>query len=873
VAAECAFTDVTYRRVTVFTVRNTAFSIIYGPRTNLSVVINRLGTNWAVVNKLLLIFFNEGNRVMIRSVVCAALLLLIVVFPSTGQGDSLVLTGVVTDTIFRGTDTLTLEVLENGELYPVFYQRPFEIPLPSDDSWNICVRDTSTEQCYEISRNQGDSITRDTIANDMSIQVFTSFIDSVPGILSETVDTVSQESVDSIPVRQDEVDLLTRLRPVVIQIRKRPRRSLGQSTVSSKAISRQPGLAEADVIKAIQALPGVVASSDFSSKIYVRGGGADQNLFLFDNGVVYSPVHFFGLFSTFLVDGIEKVDFYKGGFSPEFGNRLSSVVDITSRKGGRDDTDSLKLAGALQITTFASTASLEGSKNETRLNISGRVTYLKEVLTALKEVGVTDFDVDYRFFDLQGNLFQGIGDDMGVKLSFYTGRDELVLTPLKTDWGNSVVPLNFYWNMSDDLRLDISGAWSRFDQKFGIEKIQTFTNDIQSFDIKAAGTYFGIENHRLHLGLDVQFFKTSFGNIAEFADLSQTAENTFNLYSLFAEDKINWKKFEFAPGLRVNYMDAIEEFSLEPRFSARYNVTDMNRFDFHTGYYKQFINSVIFGDFEPINEFYYPANIEETQTVPPSSSLLFSVGYSHDQIFGQFDVIGEAYYKTLDGLIVFAPDEKPDSIRNNTEVSLGDLFIPGEGYSLGFELSLRKPEGKITGGVSYGFGYSVLKEGDIVARADWDLPHSLKVDAGITWRDPNGLGIWRSKRNFLRSSIQFKSTSGAPYSEITGYMPTHYIDQGDGDLPGGPTPALSENIATPLGGKNNSRYPFYARLDIKVIDWGREGRWEFNWTLINVLDRENVFFYNYDNAEQPPERTTIAQFPALPILLSFKRYF
>ena len=71
---------------------------------------------------------------------------------------------------------------------------------------------------------------------------------------------------------------VTELKKVVVQLRRRPKRKPGESVVSAKSIKRMPGLAEADVIKSVQALPGVVASSDFSSKIYVRGGAADQNI-------------------------------------------------------------------------------------------------------------------------------------------------------------------------------------------------------------------------------------------------------------------------------------------------------------------------------------------------------------------------------------------------------------------------------------------------------------------------------------------------------------------------------------------------------------------------------------------------------------------
>ena len=64
-------------------------------------------------------------------------------------------------------------------------------------------------------------------------------------------------------------------RLVVVRGRKRPK-AMGQDKVTAQQIKRLPGLAEPDVIRAVQALPGVVASSDFSTKMYVRGSASDE---------------------------------------------------------------------------------------------------------------------------------------------------------------------------------------------------------------------------------------------------------------------------------------------------------------------------------------------------------------------------------------------------------------------------------------------------------------------------------------------------------------------------------------------------------------------------------------------------------------------
>jgi len=819
-------------------------------------------------------YYHYTENEMQHSVKIALLTLTLLLLTAPLHGSSFILKGVLLDPQFFGRSSCTAELLEDGSTFEVSFGKPFTIPLTNDTAWNLCIQSDSIEQCYTISRTSPtDSIIADSLTNNNKIEVFSSFITNDNPRATSPAATNTDTTADSLPSTAVEVtDLVTQLRPVVIQVRKRPKRRMGQSTVSSKAIERQPGLAEADVIKAIQALPGVVASSDFSSKIYVRGGGADQNLFLFDNGVVYSPVHFFGLFSTFLVDGVESVDFYKGGFPPRYGNRLSSVVDIKSRKGGKEKSDTLSLKGSAQITTFASTLSLEGSKNAVRFNVSGRSTYIKEALAALREANLTDIDIDYRFYDLQGNLSIDLPNNQLLTISGYTGQDNLIFPPLATNWGNRVLPLNYTWNISEDWFFSASLSYSNFNQEFGIENLQTFTNSITSIEAKPLLVYRGLENHILSAGIESQRFEIIFGSNSELIDFEYKSVKKFFLNSLFLEDKLTLGKFDIAAGLRSNYFPPLQSASAEPRLSCTYSFTPERRLDAHVGYYQQFINSIVFGDMETLNEFYYPATKEKTQDIPPSSSLLFAVGYSQDNLFSGYDLIVEGYYKTLSNLLVFDPSSKPDSVQNNPNAGIGDFFSTGEGYSMGAEISVRRNSGIFSGGLSYALGYSIQKETARTFRAKWDIPHAFKVDGGITWRDPADECLWKSRTWFLRSSLQIKYSTGLPYTEITGYLPTHFIDQGDGAAPG-PVPSLSGNIATPLAGRNRSRYPSYGRVDLKLIDWGKPEVWNFNWTLLNILNRENVFIYIFNNDVQPPKRVTIPQFPFFPILFSYKRYF
>jgi hypothetical protein len=115
---------------------------------------------------------------------------------------------------------------------------------------------------------------------------------------------------------------------------------MGIDKLDVKEIQNVPVLlGEKDIIKTMQLLPGIKSAGEGNSGIYVRGGGADQNLILLDEATVYSASHFLGFFSVFNSDAIKDVTIYKGTMPAEYGGRLSSVLDIKFWSKWRDRVD------------------------------------------------------------------------------------------------------------------------------------------------------------------------------------------------------------------------------------------------------------------------------------------------------------------------------------------------------------------------------------------------------------------------------------------------------------------------------------------------------------------------------------------------------
>ena len=104
----------------------------------------------------------------------------------------------------------------------------------------------------------------------------------------------------------------------------------------------------------------------------VRGGSADQNLILLYGAPIYNSSHFFGFFSAVNSDIIKDVTLYKGGIPSRYGGRISSVLDIGSKEGNRNE-----FAGSAGISPITSTCFIEGPiiKDTLTYILTARTTY------------------------------------------------------------------------------------------------------------------------------------------------------------------------------------------------------------------------------------------------------------------------------------------------------------------------------------------------------------------------------------------------------------------------------------------------------------------------------------------------------------------
>lgn len=258
---------------------------------------------------------------------------------------------------------------------------------------------------------------------------------------------------------------------------------------------------EVDVIKALQLLPGVQSGTEGTAGIYVRGGGADENLLLMDGVPLYNVNHLFGFFSVFNADALKNVTLYKGSFPARFGGHLSSVIDVRMNDGNENG-----IHGSASIGLISSKFNLEGPivKGRTTFNLSARRTYMdllaKPVLWyANRRNGNSKDDFErygggYDFYDLNAKITHRLNNGDRISLCIYSGDDnahirmterykynettyspeleEFVKTGYVIDsrekmkfgwrWGNFVTSLRWNHELSPRLYMSTSASYTQY---------------------------------------------------------------------------------------------------------------------------------------------------------------------------------------------------------------------------------------------------------------------------------------------------------------------------------------------------------------------------------------------------------------------------
>jgi hypothetical protein len=617
-------------------------------------------------------------------------------------------------------------------------------------------------------------------------------------------------------------------------------------TMSRGQIRSTPFVVESDLFRSLQSLPGMVATSDFSSASFVRGGNADQNLVLIDGVSVYNPTHLGGIFSVLDPDIVTSADLLTGGFPAEYGGRLSSVLDVVTRDG-RSDHISGNLGSSLLATKILVEGPIPVDSSSPRTLIpratfffSGRRTYFDKLLSLFK------FDFPYYFYDLNGKMTFNYNDNTKIALSGFWSSDQLNLgtggSRVFLDWGNrfASIPWQQYWTprLSSKTYLTYNNYYYDIDLAGGLISIHDTINEVA---LRTGTTYKFSGDNEITGGLEASYstFRYNANMIGRFKfDLTGPPV----MGSAYVEAKLKpFSSLLVEPGLRADYYYMGGElgtkyFRPSPRLSFKYFLNEITAIKGAVGRYHQYV-SALYPEFSPIPSLFFW--IPLIGSYQPQTADHFILG-GERWLDENTNLTLEGYYKNFLTIHELQEQVKPESMGTT-------LLRQGKGYSWGADVMLKRDWGKLTGWLSYSLCFARVTFDGLTYPPSYDRRHIINVVASYAL--PWG----------ITANAHFNYGSGLPYTATVGYFRrwTYWY----------PFNGYADYSWQDIGsGKNAARYPAYHRLDLGAEKSFNVGNTKLSVQLdvINVYNHQNLLLYQWDYDQPVPLRTSVNQFPILP---------
>jgi hypothetical protein len=624
------------------------------------------------------------------------------------------------------------------------------------------------------------------------------------------------------------------------------RQAIGSAQVSTRLVKQVPAVLQADVFRSLQLLPGIKAASDFSSGLYIRGGSPDQTLILLDRTTVYNPTHFFGFFSTFNPDAIKDIRLYKGAYPAEYGGRLGSVVDIYNKDGNRN-----RMAGSLSLGLLSSRASIEGPYSKGSYMLAFRRSTLEPILAVLRKQ--TDNVPDsFYFYDINGKLNFDANENNRISLAFYSGVDDVNFPvgedlrfnlkygnrTLSTTWTHILTPRVF-----TNLTVTGSNYFSSPLFEFGGTSFER-ENTVYDFSVKGDLEWMPSGVHSVRAGIWAGNLKLDLNDRFD-GNETLTSDIQTGYASFYLQDR--WmltNRWTILAGLRGNYFSRGDYFRLDPRLSVEYDLSSGVKLQTAYGRYHQFLSLIT-------NEAFSGFDIWLTTAdgIPPSWGDQFGAGIKYTPS-RTYNLEFELYYRSMRGLFELDP-----RIPDAAGLEYAELFRFGDGYAYGFEMFLEKTTGRLNGFIGYTFGntrrrFKGYNDGNFYP-PKYDRTHDLNLVLN-----------YNLSSRWMVTSV-FSYATGQAFTEPLGR--TRIRD------PFGSQP----NDPIIVGRVNASRLPDYHRLDLSATYYSTFfglGNSELQIQVINAYSRRNIWFYDFDLDEDPPERTEIPLLPVIPSV-SYTIYF
>ena len=627
----------------------------------------------------------------------------------------------------------------------------------------------------------------------------------------------------------------------------------GATRIEAREIDAAPALAEADVLRTVQLLPSVAAASDFSSALYVRGGSPDQTLVMLDGTPLFNPYHLGGLFGAIDPDAVAAVDVLPGAFPARVGDRLSGIIDIQTRDGGRD-----RVRGFGGTSLISSRAGVEGPLPGGRGSylVSARRTYLDLFTKAAYGAGLIDATLPYAFTDAHLKLTHDVGTLGRLSVATYLDEEGLGMPKerprageppstgprddINFGWGSRVGSLRFRRPLGPNLVAELRGAVSTFHGDFNVAEARyagegrpdtlakTLGARMRMRDVMAgADLTWHAREHRLRGGVQWDAYRF-FHDVAERADGagpfftgSFRREETPATVAAYVEDE--WQPnplLRVRGGVRVL---AAGERGTEilPRIGAQYTLTPSLTLTLGGGRSAQVIQSLRSEESLGASVMAY----DFLAAVPTGTGLSTATDLvgGAEWVRGTTSVRVDAFAKRLNDVPL---PQLPGEITE-APIIVNEGFLAATGNARGVELLARHARGRALYSLAYALNDVRMRVAGEEYTPRFERRHTMDAVALLPW----------GRRGEV--SARLALASGQPYTPPAGYGYAVRYDPLTGRyMDWGATVLLDEH--------NSGRLPGYFRLDVGVRRtyeprlFGRRTTLTPFLQIVNVLNTPNV---------------------------------
>jgi hypothetical protein len=405
------------------------------------------------------------------------------------------------------------------------------------------------------------------------------------------------------------------------------------TTLTPAEVMSLPGASD-DVLRTLQATPGVISTSDFSSQLIVRGSRPDENLITIDGVEIFNPHRLHGVVSVFNPALLDDATLHAGGFPARYGDRLSAVIDVDTRSGTHEDW----LRGSVSTSLSNTNLVLEGQTGfwDGSWIAAGRRTYYDLVLDAIGSgLGSQERVTFPNFADVQGKLTLYPTTAHRLEAALLAGRDALDMTmdgasgPLASTADrmraddvsrNGLAYLRWQWRPSRAVAVTTTASGYRnrgtahsdgqlvpqdrlvgTDIVASLDTTQVFSFDRQRrFQLRKLSLQHHVQwtrgRHRVEAGAHVDRLRTAFGyELAtsdvghDYLDVLTTTQplglsllpgvfdrtRSYGRYSLYVQDRLSLAddRLHVEPGLRVDHFGLIDASHLAPRLRVHVVLT------------------------------------------------------------------------------------------------------------------------------------------------------------------------------------------------------------------------------------------------------------------------------------------------------------